>query len=730
MLQFKSNQPLYKLHFSELGENGVKVSAFEGEESISRLFEYRFELVSADPELDAKSILNKKATFTLTRGEEYPLKMHGIISQFEQRGRTPDYVSYYAVLVPKLWRLTLNFSSNVFQKMDIEELVSAVLKEAGLAGSDFEFQLNESYPKLDYCVQYRETDFNFINRRLEHYGIYYYFDHHDDNEVLVFTDSTDNLKAVAQEEDIFYNPNRDPLSMSETVTELVCQEKVVTGKFKLKDYNYEHPTTDLSADNQIDSEAPGLFYDYGDHFKDKSEGSFLAKVRNEEVYSASKIFSGKGDCRLFHAGFKYKLGKHYREDWNNEFILTRVRARGSQGAMFAIFAGVNKNAPTYENVFESIPVDMPYRPPRLTPIPRIPGIMTAKLESGAGDEYAFLDDSGRYRMKVPFDLSDATNGEASRTIRLSQPYSGPGFGMHFPNHADTEIVWACVDGNVDRPLGLGTVPNPNNTSPSTSGNKAQSVIRTAGQNELTLDDTTGSENVYLHGTKDWTIDIANDKNQTIGNNESASVGNNRSRNVGNDETISVAKNRSKTVGVDQSETIGSNKTIQVGANHTETIGANKTINVAANHAETIGGSMSQTVAAAKSETVGTSKSETVAIAKALSIGAAYQVSVGGAMNETVGAAKAEEIGGAKMVNVGLVSMENVGLNKSVNAGGNLSESAGKKMSLSAKDELVLKCGEASISLKSNGDIVIKGGKITIRGSKDVIVKGPSGIGEN
>ncbi|NUO79948.1 type VI secretion system tip protein VgrG [candidate division KSB1 bacterium] len=723
MLHYKSNQPLYKLHFSELDDNAVKVLSFEGEESISRLFEYRFDLISSDPELDAKSILNKKATFEITRGEDEPLKIHGIISRFEQRGRTPDYVSYYAVLVPKLWRLTLNFSSNVFQKMDIEQLVSTVLKEAGLASSDFEFQLNESYPKLDYCVQYRETDFNFINRRLEHYGIFYYFDHREDNEVLVITDSTDNLKAVAQEEDIFYNPNRDPLSTSETVTELVCQEKVVTGKFKLKDYNYEHPTADLSADNQIDSEAPGLFYDYGDHFKDKSEGNMLVKVRNEEAYSASKVFRGRGDCRLFHAGFKYKLGKHYREDWNSEFVLTRVRARGSQGAMFAIFAGVSKNVPTYENVFESIPADMPYRPPRLTPIPRIPGIMTARLESGAGDEYAFIDDHGRYRMKVPFDLTDKTNGEASRTIRLSQPYSGPGYGFHFPNHADTEIVWACVDGNVDRPIGLGTVPNPNNTSPSTGNNKAQSVIRTAGQNELTLDDTTGSENIYLHGTKDWTIDIVNDKNQRIGNNEST--------NIGNNQTLSVGANRDKTVGASQTESVSANKTITVGGNHSETITGNMTQNVGAN------------------------KNENIAIVKSLAIGAAYQVSVGAAMNETVGAAKAEEIGAAKSVNVGANSSENVGANKSVSAAGNISESAGKdfsmqagkdlsanagkKMSLSSgddfaisggkkgvitiKDELTIKVGKATITLKKNGDISINGKKINIKGSGDIVIKG-------
>jgi type VI secretion system secreted protein VgrG len=115
MVEYKSNQSFYQLHFSELDEEAVKVLSFEGEENISRLFEYRIELVSNSPELDAKSILNKKATFFLTRGGEEPVKLHGIISHFEQRGRTPEYVFYYAVLVPKMWRLQLNFSINVFQ---------------------------------------------------------------------------------------------------------------------------------------------------------------------------------------------------------------------------------------------------------------------------------------------------------------------------------------------------------------------------------------------------------------------------------------------------------------------------------------------------------------------------------------------------------------------------------------------------------------------------------------
>ena len=391
----------------------------------------------------------------MTRGDEDPIQIHGIISCFEQRGRTPDYVSYYAVLVPALWRTTINYGSRVFQNMDIEKVVTEVLKEDGLTSQDFEFQLNGSYPELEYCVQYRETNFDFINRRLEHFGIYYYFEHRDSNEVIVFTDSVNNINPIELEDDLLYNPNKDPLSELETITEVICKEKVVTGKFKLKDYNYEFSSNDLQAEQQLDSDAPGTFYDYGDHFKDTGQGDSLAQIRNEEILCTNKIFQGKSDCRLFRTGFKFTMGKHYRDDWNDELTLTKLKSRGSQHGLFAIFANIQSKIPTYENVFEAIPADKEYRPQRLTPVPKIPGIMTAKLESGAGDEYAFIDDQGRYRMKVPFDLGDNTNGEASRTIRLSQPYSGPGYGVHFPNHADTEIVWDCIDGNVDRPLGLG-----------------------------------------------------------------------------------------------------------------------------------------------------------------------------------------------------------------------------------------------------------------------------------
>ncbi len=487
MVKYKHNKAYYKLHFSELDEDVVQVYTFEGEESISRLFQYRFELISENPELNAVDVLDKKATFIITRGEDEPLKIHGVISYFEQKGRTPDYVSYLAVLVPKFWRTSLNYGSRIFQKMDIEKLVTEVLKENDFSSDDFEFSLHGSYPELEYCVQYRETDFNFLNRRLEHFGIYYYFDHKEDNDVIIFTDNITNLNSI-ESEDIIYNPNMDPFSEKESVTEIACKEKVVTGMFRLKDYNYIFPNKELVVENRIDTDAPGTYYDYGDHFKDESEGDVLVKIRNEEIYCSSKMFHGKSDCRLFRAGFKYKLGDHYRQDWNNKFLLTKIKSRGTQQWLFSILPASRKDIPTYENTFESILADREYRPPRITPIPRIPGIMTARMESDNDEEYAFIDNQGRYKLKLPFDLRDNKDGTASRSVRLSQPYTGPNYGIHFPNHADTEIVWACIDGNVDRPLGLGTVPNPLQSSPVNSENKMQNVIRTASGNELIMHD--------------------------------------------------------------------------------------------------------------------------------------------------------------------------------------------------------------------------------------------------
>jgi type VI secretion system secreted protein VgrG len=271
----------------------------------------------------------------------------------------------------------------------------------------------------------------------------------------------------------------------------------------------------LSVESQIDPDAPGTLYEYGNHYKVSKDGEALAKVRNQELVAQSKIYVGKTDCRLLRAGSTFKIGKHYRDDWNEkEYLVTKLDSQGTQRNLFALLPEAQKFTPTYENTFKAIPTDIDYRPPRITPVPKVSGIMSAKVESGAGDEYAYVDEEGQYKVKIPFDLSDKGNGEASRLLRQIQPYSGPGYGIHFPNHADTELVWACINGDVDRPMSLGTVPNPSQSSPVTKGNKSQSVIRTAAGNEIILDDKTDEAQIGIK-TPDNNYLLFDDKDDKI-----------------------------------------------------------------------------------------------------------------------------------------------------------------------------------------------------------------------
>ncbi len=512
MAEHKFNEPYYKIHFADLEDDTVGVVSFEGIEEISNLFEFKIILASAERQIDSSKILNKTAKFTMIRPDKTSRDVHGIISQFEQLGQTKDQVFYKVVLVPRFWRTNLTFQNEIYQEMNISDIIQTVLSRDG--SIEYKIELKGNYPVMEFVVQYRETDFNFLNRRMEHYGIYYYFEHSGGKDMLCITDDNSKLPDLELSENLGYNENQDPFGSEESILDLSSHEKVVTGTVQLKDYNYLFPEKQLMAQSQINSDYPGTYYDFGDNFENEKSGEVLAKVRNQEIIAQSKIFIGKTNCRLFSAGFRYKMENHYRESWNGEYVITSVRHAGSQKGQYAVPQKLELGDLVYENKFTAIPVEVDYRPVRKTPVPKISGIMSAKLESGSGDEYSFLDDHGRYKAKMLFDLSDATNGEASLPIRLLQSYSGPGYGIHFPNHADTELLWACVDGNVDRPVGIGTVPNPSQASPVVAKNKSQNIIRTASGNEIILDDRSNETQISLTTSESHKV-LLDDKDDKI-----------------------------------------------------------------------------------------------------------------------------------------------------------------------------------------------------------------------
>lgn len=729
-----------------LGKDILLLRGFSGQEGISRLSNFDLDLLSHDPDIRFEDIIGKRVTLRVTLGSDKKRYFNGFISRFMQTGSDRGLANYRATMVPWTWFLTRTSDCRIFQKKTIPDIIEQIFKDLGF--TDYKLQLQGSFEPRDYCVQYRETDFNFVSRLMEQYGLLYFFEHEKGKHTLVIANDPSAHQPCPEQKDAKWEAQGSGALAEDVITSWQWEQTLRPGKYAVTDYNFETPSTSLDAEMKTTIEVGGNskfeIYDYPGEYAKKNQGDAIAKLRMEEEETQYFVVSGTSSCRAFTSGYRFDLKDYVRKDMNRAYLLTSVQHVATVGGTYTTTT-VGKDESAYTNSFTCIPHKVPFRPPQATPKPIIQGVQTAVVVGKAGEEI-WTDNYGRVKVQFHWDREGKYDENSSCWTRVSQNWAGKQWGAMFLPRIGQEVIVEFVEGDPDRPIITGRVYNAEQMPPyPLPGEQTKSTIKSnsskggGGSNELRFEDKKGGEEIYLHGQKDWTIAIENDKNQTVGHDESLSVGN----------------NRTKKVEVDQSEDIGSNKSIHVGANHTESIDANKTLTVGGNHTESISGN--ETI------TVNTASAHTIALARALTIGAVYQVSVGAAMNETIGAAKAEEIGAAKSVNVGLSSSENVGVNKSTDAGSNISEKAGKNISMdagtdiSAKagknvamnagenisetagkdvsikagkkilidagDQITIQTGSARIQMKKNGDIVIEGKKISIDASGDIVMKG-------
>ena len=716
-----------------LGKDVLLLTGFHGIEGISGLFSFELNLLSENHNIKFEDIIGKNVTVSIILADGDKRFFNGIISSFSQgrgggeAGGDPHFSHYAATMVPWLWLLTRTADSRIFQKLSVPDIVEKIFTEKEFL--DYKLLLNDSYDKRDYCVQYRETDFNFISRLLEEEGICYFFEHEEKKHTLILADAPDKHKPCPKQASARYQLSAGGWIEDDVITGLEWMQEIQVGKYTLNDYNFEIPGMPLKVDAPSQQTlGPGEreVYDYPAEYTKKAAGERLANIRMQEEEAKITTVTGSSDCRAFTSGYRFDLLEYFREDMNNKpYVLLSVNHVATE----PVGGSGQESELSYANSFTCIPFDVPYRPPRLTPKPVVEGAQTAIVVGPAGEEI-YPDEHGRVKVQFHWDREGTNDENSSCWIRVSQVSAGAGWGAIDVPRIGHEVIVNFIEGDPDRPIITGRVYHGTNRPPfalpaggMVSGMKSNSTPGGGGYNEMSMNDTKGEEKIIIHGQYDMESTIEND------------------------QTLTVHNNRTSTIDVDDSETVGSNQTINVGANQDVTVGANQSVKV------------------------GSNKTETITIAKALSIGAAYQVSVGAAMNESVGAIKAEEIGGAKIVGVGAHSSENVAASKSVNAGGNISEKAGKNISVNAggnisesagknfscsagkdasiksgkkmalnagddfavsggkrgvidiKDQLVIKCGKATITLKKNGDISINGKKIQIKGSGDVVIKG-------
>lgn len=707
------------LETGSLDKDTWEVVEFEGEENLSQLFNFDITVRTDDPALDFDSVVNQKCTLSFERdGEMY--YFHGWAAACWQGNYERNFYSYHVRLVPRLWTLSLFKQSRIFQQMSIPDILKKVLQDAGLSASDFEITLS-GFPRREFTVQYQETDLDFIMRLMEHEGIHFYWTHDEGfDKLIIENDSKNNPFVDAADLPYRYNEGLDTDVNIEYIYDFRYGSQMVTGKVILKEFNYRTPETNLKVESMLPFTMPGVMYEYANHYLNVSEGNRLAKIRNEELACQHITTEGQSNTLGFRVGHLFKMKDHFRDELNDTYLLTSIQHSGAQNLRFG--GGGTLQKMNYQNKFKCIPSSVSFRPVRRTSVPSVNGIITAKVETSGG-EYAFIDDNGEYHIKFPFDLSSAGDGTASLPVPMSQPYSGNNYGHHFPLHANTNVTLGFEAGDLDRPIILGTIPNPSNVSPALSANKHQNVIRTWGQNELTFDDKQGSENIYLFATKDNTIEVTNDRIESVGHDEQVEIGHDQKHAVGNNRKRTVGVNESITVGANQDVTVGVNESMTVGANQSISVGSSRTVTVALMETVAVGAAQSITVGAAQAISVGGVQSVSVGTSQLVTIGGTHNETVGSNSTVTVGANANLQVGQKYGVEVGKDASVTVGKKITLESGDNFTITAGKKAIINASDQLTLKCGSAEIVLKKNGDISIKGGKITIKGSGNVNIKG-------
>ncbi len=706
----------------------LRVLRFTGTEALSEPFRYSLRLAAQDSEIDFETIIGKPAYLSIysETGERY---VNGIITRLSQGSIGNRFTVYNAELMPTIYLLSMRYKCRIFQNMSVQDIIKQILGEAGIPSDCYRFALQGNHMAREYCVQYRESELNFISRLMEEEGIFYFFEHDDEKHVMVMADNPDVHVAI-ESPTIVFNEASNMVADQESIYEYRFVQQIRPSTVSLRDFNFEQPSLGgmeamaLAGETAPEYESNLEVYDYPGEYSDRDLGADIAQIRLDILRHNRQIGSGSSVCRRFLPGYKFTMDRHPRSDFNQEYLITRVTSSATQPLGEDSGEGLS-----YSNEFECIPATVPFRPPRRALRPLVEGVQTA-IVVGPSDEEIYTDEHGRVKVQFHWDREGLSDEHSSCWIRVSQGWAGLGWGAMFIPRIGQEVIVDFLEGDPDRPIITGRVYNGENIPPYELPNeKTKSTIKSEsskggdGYNEIRFEDNKGNEEIFIHAQKNM--------NQVIENNMSTSVGNNQSTSVGNDQSINVKHDRNKTVENDQTETIGNNKTIDVGNDHFETIANNKTISVGNDHDEVIGGDMAIQVQNNLSENVFVDYEETVGGNMTLNVGSDY--------TESVSSNKEVSVGSNLSISVTSNNTLNVNGNIEISSGSNITEQAatnweatagaalrgtGMQIQLNGNTQVQITCGGSTIQMSpanitissGSGQIILDASGVTIVGA--------------
>jgi type VI secretion system secreted protein VgrG len=622
------------------------------------------------------------------------------------------------VLEPSLAALRTSRNHRIFQNQTTEDIVSTLLEEGGVTLT--EWRLTGSYPEREVCTQFAEPTMTFIARILEEDGIFYFSEHGDDGEKLVFGDAA-SAYAEAVVPTLPFRGGSGLMS-GEAIFELSQRRAIRPSKVTLRDHDFKHPALDLEVEAEAAAPLEREHYDYPGRYVDPGEGKRRAQVRVDAMKHAAESARGRGNAFALTPGHTFTLEDAPAAELDREWLVVAIDHR---------FVDRGQNV-EYHNSFELLPADVDYRPPALAPRAIVPGPQLAIVVGPAGEE-VHCDEFGRVKVHYYWDRESKMDDKSSCWVRVGQMHTSGSIAIP---RVGWEVMIDYEDGDPDRPYILGRVYNPMMPPPyplpakkTVTALKSTSSPGKGGYNEIRMDDAGGSQMVQTYAQKDQNVVIGNNKTEKVSNNVSASVGANHTVGVGANETVKIGASATTKVAGSQTWTVGGSRTVSISEGSKSTVKGDRKLTIGGSHtimtpmsvsyatpaslAETIGGScidvaalemstmvigaITQTISGAKIEACADNKGDTTLGARACTVGGAFVQAAGADVGTSVGGAKATTVGGAwAATSAGAINFE---------AGGTLQVTVGGAVSMNGA-KVVMKVGGSSVTLQG-GNVVLK-----------------------
>jgi type VI secretion system secreted protein VgrG len=747
-------KPLEKVRFSfesSADPGGTwRVVELHAREGLSELYSCKVDLANENLGADVDGLLGSSAE-VLISCESVSRRLCGIIHRVEHTGTKAGHLLARVLVVPALWALSQRRDSFIFQEKTVPEILEEVLTEALQPFErSFRLELNREFQPREYCVQYRETDLEFLQRLMEEEGLFFYFDHSDDKEELVVAEENEQCPTceAVKGTPITVKGPEAATAEDESLRHFDFSQRMHTTSVVIRDFDWTQPALDLTKKARA-TDAQGRDFEsyeypapllgpYDAGTKKYKHEQKQEELRRQSFHVEGKRGHGLGYVTGFAPGYMFELTGHSQSALDQWYLLTRVEHHGRAPEELTSDtheAGrEDKAAERYWNTFECIPLDMPFRPERRRPRARMAGLQTATVVGPSGEEI-FTDEHGRIKVQFHWDRAGQKDEKSSCFLRVAQVWSGLGWGFVFLPRIGMEVLVDFLEGDPDRPLVVGCVYNGQNAPPyALPDQKTKSTIRTSstpggdGFNELRFEDAAGEEEVFLHAQKDFNEVVLHNHSTQVKANQKNSVDGSQSETVGSDQSMTVHGKRTKMVDKDETTTVHGKRT--------ETVDQDEKITITGTRTEEVTGQETLILHGGRDTTVNTLEKLNVTGRREETIGGNDDLAVSGDKTDHITgkyAMTGDQEVKASQGEVSITLKDSItvdGASKKIqvtNRSGEMKFDGGK-IEVTAQSEISLVCGAASITLKMDGTVEVSGVKEINLGSAASTVKvSPTGV---